>query len=103
MKYLSMLMLAAVLLLKSCGAQPPPVVVVHGAQLSWNVPDAGITEYRIYRSDASGGPYTLLISVVTTSWLDSDAKSGSTHFYILTDVSGGFESVHSNEVAITVP
>ncbi len=98
-------LLAAALL--SCGPPPPPVVVVHGAKLSWTVPfdQVFVTRFTLYRAAATGGPYTLIITLdrTVTTYLDATAPRGSTFFYVVTDTAGGIESVFSNEVSVAVP
>lgn len=87
-----------------CGNQPPPVVTVHGASLTWTDADAAsVSGYNVYRSAASGGPYSLLGSTSALKYLDASAPAGSTFFYIVTSVEAGAESARSNEVSVTVP
>ncbi|MGH9691133.1 MAG: hypothetical protein ACRD4C_08680 [Candidatus Acidiferrales bacterium] len=58
----------------------------------WSWPAlAGASSYNVYRSTASGGPWTLLRSISTPSFTDSTVVSGQTYYYRVTSVSGGVE------------
>jgi len=61
----------------------------HSVTLSWTASiSSGVTGYRIYRGTASGGPYTILNSVVGTSYMDASVQAGATHYYVVTAVDG---------------
>jgi hypothetical protein len=76
-------------------------------ELDWVAPtnDGGsnITEYRIYWSNASGGPYTLLEAVAAdvTEYTHTGLTNGETFFYRVRAVNSEGNSVYSNEVAGT--
>ena len=77
----------------------------HGVLLNWSAPsDAGcasITDYKIYRGTASGGPYTLIGdtgSGSTVSYLDQSAQHGYTYYYVVTAVNSCGEGIQSGEV-----
>lgn len=56
----------------------------------------GATSYSVKRAIASGGPYTVLASgVTTTTWLDSGATNGSEWFYVVTASNATGESASS--------
>ncbi len=63
---------------------------------------SGATEYRIYRSTTSGGPYSLIGSVPdpTTSYDDTTVSGGTTYYYVVRTFKG-CESVDSNEASAT--
>ena len=63
-----------------------------------------VTQYRIYRSGISGGPYVLLstIAASTNQYLDSSAIAGNDYYYVVTALLGsGAESNYSNEVNVS--
>jgi hypothetical protein len=70
-------------------------------QLTWSAV-AGAVCYNIYRSQTSGGPYTLIASCYVTdycTYLDYNVVNGITYYYVVTSISGGIESLYSNEVS----
>ncbi len=82
-------------------------------RVAWNdsaVPE--IVEYRVFRSEVSGGPYDLMATVADTSpgsgggsgyaWIDTTVSGGSTYYYIVRSSDGGAcQSDPSNEVSAT--
>ena len=66
---------------------------------------SGVTGYNVYRATISGGPYTKVGSVPSTSssFTDTTVTSGTTYFYIVRAAAGTVESVNSNEVSILAP
>jgi hypothetical protein len=96
--------------------QPPPPIVApnspvnggpvrHEAILTWKASIDVVDGYNIYRSDAGGGPYTLINTRLCESLVFSDhtVQAGHTYFYIVTAQRSGAESVNSNEVSVTIP
>ena len=81
---------------------PSDVRIISGNNsltLYWNeVP--GADNYRIYRSDVSGGPYSLLteISPGTGEYTDNTVTNYQTYYYVMTTMDDGFESPQSGEV-----
>jgi fibronectin type 3 domain-containing protein len=74
--------------------------------LTWNPSTSVVSGYHIYRGTTSGGPYSLLNSILDpgTSFVDSNVAKGSEYFYVTTAVdSFGVESVFSNEASATIP
>ena len=67
--------------------------------LSWNAV-SGATEYRVYRSTTSGGPYTQIATVTTASDLDSAVDGGVTYYYVVTAYDT-CESPNSSEASAT--
>jgi hypothetical protein len=80
-------------------------VVSHSATLGWTASTSTVIGYDVYRGTVSGGPYTLLSSLVTaTQYVDSAVSAGQTYYYVVTAVaSGGVQSSNSNEVSATIP
>ncbi|MCX6629611.1 MAG: choice-of-anchor D domain-containing protein, partial [Candidatus Solibacter sp.] len=65
-----------------------------------------VAGYYIFRSTASGGPYTKVNSspVIGTTWADIDVVGGQTYYYVATAVDGSnVESVYSNEATAVIP
>src|SRR4030067_1615229 len=75
--------------------------------LSWTPSlTGGTTEQRIYRSTATGGPYSIINTIPNNSistYTDSTGlTNGTTYYYVVRAFGGGQESGNSNE-ANTVP
>jgi len=69
--------------------------------LSWTAV-AGATSYIVKRSTTSGGTYETIASGATdTSYVDTNAKNGTTYYYIVTAVTADGESANSNEASAT--
>ena len=82
------------------------VAPTHSAALMWTASPSTVDLYRIYRSGTSGGPYTLIGIVPSSSnaFTDYTIMSGNTYYYVVTAVnSAGAESAYSNEAAAVVP
>jgi len=75
-----------------------------GIRLRWGpVPDAMC--YHVYRSLASGGPYTRIADCHVTdrcTYLDTHLMIGMTYYYVVRSVTGGVESLESNRVSASV-
>ena len=73
-------------------------------QLSWSAA-TGATEYRVYRSTTSGGPYTQVgtATAPATSYLDTNLQGGVTYYYVVTNYDGSqsCESSYSSEASAT--
>ena len=67
--------------------------------LSWSAV-AGATEYRVYRSLTSGGPYNLVGTTAGTSFSNTGLTCGTTYFYVVRAFAG-CESVNSAQVSAT--
>ncbi len=81
---------------------------LHVVSLNWAAStSSNVTNYKVYRSTASGGPYTALQTLGTvTTFTDKTVVSGTTYFYVVTAIdSTGAESPFSNQAqaVITVP
>ncbi len=70
-----------------------------GINLSWGAV-AGATEYRIYRSTTSGGPYTQVGTSATTSFADSGLTCNTAYHYVVRAFAG-CESINSNQASAT--
>ena len=82
------------------------VVAPHSVSLSWSPSSSpGISSYKVYRGNVSGGPYSLLTSgVSSTSYTDTNVQSGTTYYYVTTAVdSSAAESSYSNETQAVIP
>jgi hypothetical protein len=79
--------------------------VLHEAILTWTASIDAVDGYNIYRSDASGGPYTLINARLCESLVFSDhtVQAGHTYFFVVTAQRSGTESVNSNEASVTIP
>ncbi len=86
------------------GASPPgppsnlTCVAVNGQVMLnwWEVPFA--TSYNVGRSSASGGPYTLLANVDTTSYTDTHVFDGGTYYYVVSAMDSAGPGPDSIEV-----
>jgi hypothetical protein len=82
------------------------VAVRHSATLSWTASTSVVIGYNVYRSTASGGPFTKLTASVisATSYSDISVQAGQIYYYVATAVdSSNVESVFSNEVSAAIP
>lgn len=67
--------------------------------LSWTAADGGI-DYQILRSTASGGPYSIVASgITTTSYTDTGLTAGTPYYYIVNAVNGFGTGTDSVEVS----
>jgi hypothetical protein len=75
--------------------------------LAWTASTSlGIVGYNTYRSNTSGGPYTMLNSnlIPLTNYNDQTVHRGFTYYYVTTAVdSHGLESAYSNQAVAAVP
>lgn len=67
--------------------------------LSWSAV-SGATQYRVYRSAASGGPYALAGTVSGTSFSDTTLSCGTPYYYVVRAFAG-CESANSTQVTAT--
>ena len=80
--------------------------VSYSTSLSWTASASVVTGYNVYRSTASGGPYTKLNPNVdsNTSYSDTSVQAGLIYYYVVTSVdSSGGESAYSNQASVTIP
>ena len=68
--------------------------------LNWDPPQSGIPSgYNIYRSDTSGGTYSLIGTSSSTSYIDSTVINGRIYYYVVSANYSGNESGYSNQAA----
>lgn len=69
--------------------------------VSWNTV-ASATEYRVYRSTTSGGPYTQIavVTAPTLTYADTSVSGGTTYYYVVRSFAG-CESGNSTQVSAT--
>jgi hypothetical protein len=80
--------------------------VSHSVSLTWNSSTSAVAGYHIYRSQVSGGPYSIQDSslVAADAYIDSSVQGGSTYYYIVRSVTqAGVESTDSMQVTATIP
>lgn len=83
------------------------VPTVYTVSLSWT-PAVGFSTgdtYNVYRSTTSG-TYSnppLASGIAVASYVDKSVLPGTTYFYVTSHVSGGAESVFSNEAQAVIP
>jgi hypothetical protein len=71
------------------------------AWLEWNA-SAGATRYLIKRATAGGGPYTSIVTnLTTTSFLDTNLLTGTNYFYVVSAANFLGESTNSSSVSVT--
>jgi len=78
----------------------------HSVTVSWASGDPTVVSFLVFRSDVSGGPYEPLTAspVTELTYTDSAVSSGSTYFYVVTELdAAGDESPFSSEASATVP
>ena len=74
--------------------------------LSWNASPSQVMGYNLYRSMASGGPYTKVNTdlITDTTYTDMAVQHGFTYYYVATAVdSDQMESMYSNEATAPMP
>ncbi|MNJ47264.1 Amylopullulanase precursor [compost metagenome] len=71
-------------------------------QLSWSAVSTA-TSYKIQRSTTSGGPYSVIdtVSSSTYSYTDNNVVNSTTYYYIVTAVGAAGDLVTSNEASAT--
>jgi len=78
----------------------------HTVDLSWNPGDGNAVGYNVYRGTASGGPFTQINTALdgSTNYTDATVVSGTTYYYVATEVNGaGQESAYSNVTKAVIP
>lgn len=75
-----------------------------GVQLAWDAVsgDATLYGYEVLRSDASGGPYTMIARVTANSYTDLSVVEGASYYYVVRSLDQSFNrSDNSGEVLAT--
>jgi hypothetical protein len=78
----------------------------HNVALNWNAsPSSGVDGYRVFRGNASGGPYSAITSTVAgLTYEDPNVVSGRTYYYVVAAVgTNGMQSAFSGETAAVIP
>jgi hypothetical protein len=78
----------------------------HQVDLTWSQGDPNAVGYNIYRGSAQSGPFTQINNALdaATNYTDSNVVSGTTYYYVATEVNAqGEESAYSNVVKAVVP
>jgi GH18 family chitinase len=73
-------------------------------KISWTAPSdaTSSTQYEIWRSTVTGGPYKYIDITSNTSYLNMGMASGTTYYYVVRAMNAsGTYSVYSNEAAVT--
>ncbi|WP_048600647.1 S8 family serine peptidase [Rubeoparvulum massiliense] len=73
-------------------------------RLTWNASnDQDVKEYKVYRGDQSGGPYTALGTTSNTSYEDTTITEDQTYYYVVTAIDfSQNESAYSEEASVTI-
>ena len=66
--------------------------------LNWSI-SAGATGYVVSRSTVSGGPYTNLSSLASTSYTNTGLVNGSTYYYVVSATNAAGSSSNSIQIA----
>ncbi|MGH9491495.1 MAG: fibronectin type III domain-containing protein [Terriglobales bacterium] len=78
----------------------------NSVSLSWAPSTSAVSGYMVFRSQTSGGPYTLLTNspITATSYTDKTVKPKTTYYYVTAAVTaGGVESAYSNQAKASIP
>jgi cellulose 1,4-beta-cellobiosidase len=68
--------------------------------LAWTA-SSGATSYNVKRAGTSGGPYTIVGTPTSTSFLDTGLTNGTPYYYVVSAVNSGGASGNSSEVNAT--
>ncbi|MGD0817078.1 MAG: fibronectin type III domain-containing protein, partial [Methanomassiliicoccales archaeon] len=75
--------------------------------LSWSQPSdnggAGISSYRLYRSETENGSYELVLSLGSTSYTDTQLENGVQYFYRVTALNSAGEGPYAGTNSTTFP
>jgi hypothetical protein len=78
----------------------------HSVSLSWATGSGNAVGYNVYRGGVNGGPYTEINTALdsSTNYTDNTVTSGTTYYYVATEVNAaGEESAYSNVAQAAVP
>jgi len=78
----------------------------HNVDLSWDPGDGNAVGYNVYRGTAKGGPYQQINTALdaSTNYTDSTVVSGTTYYYVTTEVNAqGEQSAYSNVAKAVIP
>jgi titin len=75
----------------------------HSVNLSWVASTDPVTGYNVYKGTAAGAETTLLTATpITALTFDDTTEVAGTYFYVVTSILNGVESLHSNEVSVSL-
>jgi fibronectin type 3 domain-containing protein len=83
---------------------PTNVVAAAGntqATVTWSA-STGATSYHVKRSTTNGGPYTLIATATSTSYVDTGLTNGTSYYYVVSALNSAGESPDSTQ-AVAVP
>ncbi len=95
-----------IMLTDSYAAIDPPTELMaeitepHHIDLQWNEPDIFPDTYRVYRSVSLTAPFEQIAETTNTSFIDTDAYTGTFQYYVVTAVEDGQESAFSNTAQV---
>jgi len=72
------------------------------AYLSWDTSTSGATGYNLRRATVSGGPYSVIGTSGTNSYVDTTASSCATYYYVVSATNSLGESSNSSETAVSL-
>jgi fibronectin type 3 domain-containing protein len=81
-----------------------PATTTHSVALSWKESNQSVN-YRVWRSDTAGGPYTMIASAITKlTWTDKRVTSKATYYYVVDarNTTTNLTSEKSNEVKVVI-
>jgi hypothetical protein len=88
----------------SPGGMPESGVSSHSVLLKWEASPTPSVTYDLYRGTTPGGPYTQILSgITTTSATDTTVSPGTTYYYVARSQDSAGQSVDSNEVQAAIP
>jgi hypothetical protein len=86
---------------------PTPTPTPHSVTLLWDASTSVVDGYNLYRGGQSGGPYSLVGTVgsTTLTFTDPSVVAGATYYYVATafTTNPAAESANSNEAWTTIP
>jgi hypothetical protein len=71
--------------------------------LTWSSVGGSNITYNVKRSTSSGGPYTTITNISSTSYTDTSVLNGTTYYYVVSAVGAGGEGPDSAPVSVTLP
>jgi hypothetical protein len=77
----------------------------HSVNLSWVPGNGNAVGYNVFRGTANGGPYQTITTMdASTNYTDYTVDSGTTYYYVVTEVNAqGQQSTYSNVAKAVIP